>query len=166
MKRILYGIVAGIIFYGVSCAPKPPSKTTKATYSEDLSEYRPSLEVDQQELIDKPVRGKQNYPDPSNDITRDLNSLLAKAAQHNADENFVQGFTIIIPNSSRQEASQTRQKIYELDHSLKPQMEYEPPSWKVKVGQYYTRLEAQKTFSMLKKEIPKALLVPDKIPIQ
>jgi len=42
-------------------------------------------------------------------------------------------------------------------------LEYNQPKFRVRVGSYYSRLEAQKDLTRLKKAFSNAILVPEKI---
>ena len=164
MRKFIGYIIIISLGVGFACGPKPPSKSKTVKYSEDLSEYRPEYELEDPTLKGIPEETvAEDFPAPSSDITAQLTVLLDTLARRNAQEKYVQGFTIIIPGKNREEATEIKQEVYHLDTNLRPQLTYESPNWKVKVGQFYTRLEAQKTFATLKKEFPKALLVPDKI---
>ena len=65
--------------------------------------------------------------------------------------------------TSSEEAKISKGKVYSILSDEKPVLKYEEPSFKVKVGKFYSRLEAQKTFAQLKRKFPNAIIIPERI---
>jgi septal ring-binding cell division protein DamX len=87
-------------------------------------------------------------------------------AVRNQTVKYIDGYTIqIYTGNDRNEADQAKEQALSLDVALNPTISYYQPSYKVKVGQYATRLEAHKTYESLKKQFPRALLVPERIKV-
>jgi len=161
MRKILFIIIIGFSVY--SCAPKVGSKQTAADYSEDISQYRPTYDVNEEKMVKQDLKKEKSYSAPTYDKTTDIDALVADIAEYNSTVSSVDGFTIIIPGSDRQDATRMRQQVYSIWPELKPQLKYESPNFKVVVGQFYSKIEAQRVFTKLKQEFPKALLVPERI---
>ena len=49
---------------------------------------------------------------------------------------------------------------------LTAELEYNQPKFRVRVGNYFSRLEAQKDLIRLKRPFPNAILVPEKIMVR
>ena len=64
--------------------------------------------------------------------------------------------------NNRDEANDARMKVYGLLENEIPRLEYTQPNFRVKVGKYNSRLEANKSLTILKKSFPGALLVPER----
>ena len=48
---------------------------------------------------------------------------------------------------------------------LSSEVEYAQPNFRVKVGKYYTRIDAQRDYIAVKKYFPTAIVIPDKVAI-
>ena len=161
MKKILLIVILGTAVY--SCAPKVGSKQNKTAYSEDISQYRPSYDVNEKAMVKEDLKKDKSYPSPTYDKTTNIDALVADIAEYNSKIATIDGYTIIIPGSDRQDATRMRQQVYGIWPELKPQLKYESPNFKVVVGQFYSKIEAQRIFTKLKEEFPKALLVPERV---
>ena len=139
--------------------------SASSSYQEDLSAYRPLVEdirsdsaaigttLDEQELIE-----------PSNHINVFLDSILDSISVADDRQRFYQGFTILLyTGSSREKATMARGKTVAMELDLEPELVYNQPNYKVKVGKFLTRLEAQPLFTQLKKEFDNAIVAPERI---
>lgn len=168
MKSGIYCIVAGLVLMSCSSTTttRSSSKNADEQYSEDLSVYRPEY-PDIQNTADSQDKEDQisgNYPRPQYDVTRDVNMVLDSIDILREDVRYVDGFTIqVYSGTNSEEAKIARGKVYSLVSGSAPQLKYEEPTFKVKVGKYYSRLEAQKTYTIIKKRFPQAIIIPERI---
>ena len=85
----------------------------------------------------------------------------------NATRKFVDGYTIqIYSGQKREDAMSTTTRMNELASDLKSNIQYQQPKFRVTVGKYFTRLEAQKDLLRLKRIFSSAILVPERIMIK
>lgn len=166
MKKILLiALAAGTLLS--SCAPKA-IKTTRKTAAEDLSVYRPKYKPQRQEppsAAEEPVK-PTSFPAPSLDSTGEVVALLDSIGERNRKVNFVQGYTIVVRGGQKDEAIGIRQKIMNLFPDTNPQLTWDHPSYKIKVGQFYSKIEANKLYVQIKKEFPnRVILAPENIRI-
>ena len=85
----------------------------------------------------------------------------------NLTKKFVDGFTIqIYSGQKRDEAMNTKQKMNTDVAGLTANLQYVQPKFRVTVGSYFNKLDAQKDLVRLKKHFSTAILVPEKIPIK
>lgn len=164
-KHIKYCLVALVALY--SCSPSTVTQTSKTeSYSEDLSVYRPKFEVKESTDNEQKVETVEEikYPEPTFDVTKQVDAVLDSIDMLKANVNFVDGFTIqVYSGTSSEEAKISKGKVYSILSDEKPVLKYEEPSFKVKVGKFYSRLEAQKTFAQLKRKFPNAIIIPERI---
>ncbi len=167
MKSSLIVIILVGLLAGFACAPKTPVKTTKkAEIEEDLSGFRPQYEVPgssaEPNQMNIPRAG--NYPEPTYDLTSDINTLLDTISAKNQKVNWVQGYTIVIRGGQLEEARTIRQRVMNLFPRENPELAFDRPIYKVKVGRFFTKIEANKLYSMIKKEFPnRVILAPETI---
>jgi hypothetical protein len=139
-------------------------------HSEDLSYVRPrfSAMVDSAHYKDSNfglVRKPQVTPVYT--VNSKVNSVLDSIDRLNILRKFVEGFTIqIYSGQNREEANNTKKKMSEELSDMKADLQYQQPKFRVKTGNYFTRLEAQKDLGRIRKVFPNAILVPERIPIK
>ena len=164
------------LYFSCSGTGSTPQKSNayKVDYEEDLSVHRIAYANQAEEGIPS-GSGIQpsieaRFPEApvlvTNDITRDLDQLVDEVAKKNSYIKSIPGFTIqVFSGTSREMANQAKRQIYLVLPDAEPQIKYMQPNYKVQVGRFVDRLEAQKTFSIIKKEFPSALIIPDRIEI-
>lgn len=167
MRQILIpALVAGALF-SYSCAPKATKSSRKPAFSEDLSVYRPKYEPARETdaADEKPQANRtEDYPEPVNDATAEINVLLDTIAERNKKVNYVQGYTILVRGGQKDEAIEIRQRIMNLFPETNPQLEWDHPSYKIKVGKFYSKYEANKLYAQIKREFPnRVILAPEVI---
>ena len=158
----------------LSCSPALNTQDGDGYY-EDLSVLRPVYTVPEDqtepevELLDTSTPAQDETAPPlvtEFDITQKLDSLLDTLAINNQQIKYVQGYTIqVYTGSSQSEANEAKAEVYKLLPGSRPSVSYDLPNYKVKVGKYYYRLQAQKEFAVLKKEFPSAILAPQQFRI-
>jgi hypothetical protein len=153
-----------ILMWGVfaisSCAL--PSATTNSGYSEDLSVHRPrvDMEVAEEEETVEVVRDVT----PVNDQTAQIEAKLDQITEYSRTSNSAQGFTIqVYSGTSREQASQVKAQVYKILPESRPETKYEQPIYRVRVGEFVNRLEAQNTYALLASEFPQAIVIPTRI---
>ena len=162
------------LYFSCSSSGSAPQKSAAYTvdYEEDLSVHRSSYDFqlpEERPGSERPsatAGGPEQTVNVANDITYELDQLMAEVSEQNRSVKTVQGFTIqVYSGTSREKARQVERQVYHVVPDVQPEVKYMQPNYKVQVGQFVERLEAQKTYSMLKKEFPSALIIPDRIQI-
>lgn len=167
---MIWFIMLGL-YFSCSSPGSAPQRATGYTvdYEEDLSVHR-SLQDLPEPDEPSPSRPSGTTPEQpvtvSNDITEELDRLSQRVAEKNKSIKTIPGFTIqVYSGNSRDMANQVRRRVWDVLPDTQPEIKYQQPIYKVQVGQFTERLQAQKTFAMLKKEFPSALIIPDRIQI-
>jgi len=179
MNRIVNFIflLAGFAFTFSACLPPKTIGTTgDETYNEDLSRLRADYADSLSKLSQQnpPVNTVSNpeAPDMSASIetrfsvNNELDDFLNEITQRNQESNTYQGYTVqVYTGSSREKANEAKNKVYNLLPEANPTISFETPNYKVKVGEFTDRLEAQPVYSALKPGFPTVLIVPERFPI-
>ncbi|MEI6595617.1 MAG: SPOR domain-containing protein [Bacteroidota bacterium] len=93
-----------------------------------------------------------------------LDTLINRNIEANKTANTIQGFRIqIFFGSERKNASDARSKVLQLFPDADVYLIYQQPYFKVRVGDYRTKLEAHHMFTELLPQFDKIFIVPDKI---
>lgn len=164
-KYLILGLVV-VVGYGCKTSSVPTTKTSADAYSEDLSSLRPELVDNFFDTISMDSAKVTGYSALTGHIKYELDSVNRIIIEQNKTRRFVDGFTIqVYTGSDRNSANEAVRKVNLINPDLEPKIRYVQPSYKVKVGQYVSRLEAHEIFESLKVEFPLALLIPERIPV-
>ena len=137
--------------------------SSSSTYSEDLSVHRPRVETEKTEAQEQQSMVVQEI-DPNNHQTDEINQKIESITSYNSATPTAPGFTIqVYSGTSREEASQVKSQVYRILPNSRPETKYEQPIYRVRVGDFVDRLEAQDTYAKLQKEFPGAIVIPTRI---
>lgn len=144
------------------CALLSPT-TSSTTYNEDLSSQRPKVEtVAQVDSIQ--VEEKPEDVVPTHDQTAEIDAKLQAITTQSRTSSTAAGFTIqVYSGTSREQASQAKAKVYKIIPDSRPETKYEQPIYKVRVGEFGDRLEAQTLYAELVGNFPDAIVIPSRI---
>jgi len=136
-----------------------------AKYEEDLSGSRIKYQVPE----DKPQTDANKTVvtvTPSKDVTKELNLKMDTISRKNQSLRYAEGFRIqVYSGPSREEAYKARDKVLDILSDVDVYPLYRSPVFRVTVGDYTDRLEANNTLVRLKRDFPNAILVPARINI-
>jgi hypothetical protein len=138
------------------------------SYSEDLSKLRPkiefSLEIKKKDSV-KEI--KKPEITPTKTVNAKVDAVLDSINRFNVTRKFIDGFTIqIYSGQKKDDALNLMTRMREEVPGLIANIKYEQPKFRVIVGRYFTRLEAQSDLLTLKRKFATASLVPEKIQLK
>lgn len=170
-------IMAGFsLLFSACLPPKTIGTTGEDTYSEDLSKLR-AAHVDTLSGTNDPATTNNTAPQPETptlnasistrfSVNNELDDFLDEVTQRNQENNTYQGYTVqVYTGSSREKANDAKNKVYSILPEENPTITFDTPNYKVKIGEYTDRLEAQPVYSALKDAFPAVLIVPQRFPI-
>ncbi len=137
------------------------------THHEDLSLVRPkfTMPIDSSIKIE-PDEPKVQAP-PTLNVNEKVDLVLDSIDRLNGLRKFIEGYTIqIYSGQNREDANNAKKKMVEEVTELTANLQYIQPKFRVRVGNYFSKLEAQKDLMRLKPIFPNAILIPEKIPIK
>jgi hypothetical protein len=148
-----------------------PSKKNDKTVNEDLSVYRPKYKSsDDTEVIanDKPsTSAASTINDSPMHINKRLDAILDTIAMHNKSIKFTNGFRIqIYVGNDRKAADDAKIYTYQKYPEIFPYLSYQLPIYKVKIGDFLNRMDAERYFSDIKELFPAAMILPDRVEIK
>ncbi len=170
---MIWFMMLGLYF---SCAGPGQSSRRggyEVEYSEDLSALRrgDEFKLADAETGNRPA-GEKSPALPAGtvtaslDVTNRLESLLTESAQRNTEVKTIPGFTIqVYLGTSREAANKAQRQVYMTMPEARPEIRFVQPNYRVVVGRFVDRMEANITFGAVKKEFPNALVIPDRIQI-
>jgi len=179
MKRLAHGFGwLGLVTLLAACATTTKTTTVTSTsqkYSEDLSVLRPkpasttTAATDPKTVTPSTTEGRKATPyvEPKYAVNKKLDPVLDSIDRINTQRGYVDGFTIQVYSGSRKEdAMKAKQELTSSLPDLQSEVMYSQPNFRVKVGKYYSRIEAQKDYLDVKKMFPTAIVIPDKVSIK
>jgi len=136
--------ITGVLLFG-SCAGSKKTTTSTTTqgssYSEDLSVWRPKVEVPAA-TSEKTNSGTENkkpaYVEPKLAVNKPLEQVLDSISKINLSKKYVEGFAIQVFAGKREEALNAKKQISLSLPGLLCEVQFTEPIFRVKVGRYYT----------------------------
>ena len=169
--RVLYAFIAVIIVGCASTKTPTASKAASSTkYSEDLTIWRPKAEAvatpANTNVTATDGRKQTAYVEPRYAVNKKLDNILDSIDYYNVKRNFIDGFTIqVYSGLKREDALNAKKQIAESMPDLQSDVQYSQPNFRVKVGKYFSRIDAQRDYTHIKKLFPTAIVIPDKVAI-
>ena len=160
-----YYILYPVFLLLFSCS-SVAQKTTKPYY-EDLAKLRPKVELPVEPKKNDTVKEIKPPVSPTKNINAKVDIVLDSIDRFNLTRRFIDGFTIqIYSGQKKDDAMNMMKKMKEEVPELNANVKYEQPKFRVIVGRYFTRLEAQSDLLLLKRKFSTASLVPEKIQLK
>jgi hypothetical protein len=160
-----------IVVWLASCASPKNTKVSSSqgqTYAEDLSIWRPKVETPAESKntnVQAPTKQTQ-YVEPKYAVNKKLDTVLDSIDRYNRAKEFIDGFTIqIYAGLKREDALNAKKNLASSLPDIPSEVEYAQPNFRVKVGKYYSRIDAQKDYVAVKKYFPTAIVIPAKVAI-
>ncbi|MBN8823143.1 MULTISPECIES: SPOR domain-containing protein [unclassified Spirosoma] len=110
---------------------------------------------------------KPNTPIEALHINRKLDLVLDTIATQNRSIRYAPGYRIqVYVGNQRQEAEAAKLLISQNFPELSPYLTYNQPTYKLKVGDFMRRLDAERYYSSIHRFVSSAQLQPDKVDIR
>ncbi|OKL39079.1 sporulation protein [Pontibacter flavimaris] len=166
MNRILSFSLVLLLVAVSSCAPskgggRVGSEAKVGTgkserVMEDLSQFRPTYEVTE--------TGAMARIEPTKHNNDQVAVLMDTVASVNKNIKYAQGYRILAYNGSqRQMVMDLRKAIISRVPDVQDYLTYQQPNFRLVVGDFFSRVEAQQVLNQISDLIPNAQIVPDKI---
>ena len=160
--HILYSVFFFLITFTAFSQKNKP-------YHEDLSKLRPKVELQEDTKIktDTVIEKKQESITPVKTVNTKVDAILDSLDLFNLMRKYIDGYTIqIYSGQKREEAMNAKKKMQEDVPQLIANLQYQQPKFRVTVGKYFSKLEAQKDLLTLRRKFSAAILIPEAIPIK
>ncbi|MDP2088700.1 MAG: SPOR domain-containing protein [Flavobacteriaceae bacterium] len=92
-----------------------------------------------------------------------IETVMELKREHQKLNPKIDGYRIQLYNGLETESNQVKTKFLTLFPDMKAEIIYKAPEWKVQVGNFRTRLEADKSLLKIKEQFPGSLVVRAKI---
>ncbi len=106
------------------------------------------------------------FVEPKYAVNKKLDTVLDSIDRYNTSREFIDGFSIqIYAGLKREDALNAKKNLSSSLPDLPSEVEYSQPNFRVKVGKYFSRIDAQRDYVAIKKYFPTAIVIPEKVPI-
>lgn len=166
---LLFGTIA-------ACAPAKPIFTNRATpppadyngRDEDLSVVRPRYKDAPTAEVGAAKKPEiKKITDQPMHINRQLDAVLDTIANKNRAIRFAAGYRIqIYVGNTRNEADAAKLYTYQTFPELNPYMSYSMPTYRIKVGDFMNRLDAERYLQQIRQQYSSAVILVDKIDLR
>jgi hypothetical protein len=156
-----------------SKTPTKGNKTPDGSYDEDLSVYRPKYNKKKTDVASSTTKttGNTSTKSTPTDKPMHVNQKLDEASDAMANKNknikFANGFRIqIYVGNDKKSADDVKINIYQNFQELNPYISYNFPTYKIRVGDFLNRMDAERYLTQLKETYPGSIILPDKVEIK
>lgn len=172
-KNSLLILLPGILFIS-GCSKKTVVSSSNTEYREDLSAVRPRYEY-VEPIFEKPETeaAPKTSTAPKADVDRPLyvnkklETVLDTLAKQNKSVRYINGFRIqIYVGNVRQEADGAKSFIYQSFPDLNPYVSYSQPTYRVKVGDFMYRSDAEQYLDIIREQYASAVILADRVDIK
>lgn len=169
------------------CASNRPAVSGRSTvdynsgYSEDLSSVRPVYKAPAAAPpasrpvapITTPTAPRRSEPRRTTGlaeamhVNRQLDAVLDTIADQNRSIRYAPGYRVqVYVGNQRQEVESVKLLIYQKFPELSAYLSYSQPTYKLKVGDFMRRLDAERYYASIRQLIASAQLRPDKVDVR
>ena len=117
-------------------------------------------------LIHFVVRSQEKMGDLRVESSARINELVAQKKEYNKKVNSYPGYKIQIYYGSEKECYEIEEEFNSQFPEIQTSIIFSTPQWKLQVGNYRTRLEADKGILNIKKEYPSAIVLATDIELE
>ena len=179
-------VVGAVGLTAWSCAPKPVitgSRTATSSYNdyaEDLSSARPVYSlppakaapsvpatVSATRPVDSPKRTGNMAPAEALHVNKRLDAILDTIAVQNRRVRYAPGYRVqVYVGNERAAADAAKLQLYQQFPELSAYMSYQQPTYRLKVGDFMRKMDAERYYTKLRSLFTSAQLQPDKVDVR
>ena len=172
-------VAAGAAFW--QCAATPAITGGRSTtgnyneYSEDLSAARPVYSTTAPPPAARPAPAADTPRRPTREVpltealhvNRRLDAVLDTLATQNRRVRYAPGYRVqVYVGNERAAADALKLQLYQQFPELSAYMSYQQPTYRLKVGDFMRRMDAERYFSRLKQVFATAQMQPDRVDLR
>lgn len=117
-------------------------------------------------LIPSLLMGQESEGDLRVETPASVDELVAQKIAFNKEQNSYSGYKIQIYYGSEKECYEIKDEFVALFPDIPTSIIFSTPQWKLQVGEFRTRLEADKSIQSIKKEYPSAIVLATDIELE
>lgn len=155
----------------VNLGGKSSHKKIDKIYEDDLTQYLPKYKKlnELADTLNIPKGGEKKVflSEGPMQVNKKLDAILDTIAIKNKSVRYANGFRIqIYVGNDRKAADDAKIYTYQTYPEIFPYLSYQQPIYKVKVGDFLNRMDAERYFVTIKEYFPSAMILPDRVEIK
>lgn len=167
IRSIFLLFVAGGLL--AACSPRPVPSSAAKDYDLDLAAFRPKYEPGSEKGTvpeEKVRKNAQVMSDQPLFIQKKLDYSLDTMATRSRNARYIAGYKIqLYTGTSRSELDAAKVFVYQSYPELDTYVAYNHPTFRLRVGDFGTRLDVEKYLNKLKDDYPSATIVSDRVTV-
>ena len=170
-RFFLWTLLSGILVLS-GCSKKNLSGSSNSEYREDLSSVRPRFEYiepvfEKKTEVETALLNSKTGNDKPLYINKRLEMVLDTMSKQNKSIRYISGYRIqIYVGNVRQEADEAKSYIYQSFPDLTPYVSYSQPTYRVKVGDFMYRSDAEQYLDRIREQYSSAVILADRVEIK
>lgn len=175
-SKAIYCILLATTFLACSRRSSTPTKNTTnvmGDYDEDLSAVRvrydnkPSATVSDTKVVVKEKPASTTVTKMPKQVNSQVDMALDSIAVRNKTVRYSSGYRIqVFVGNDRKEVDEAKAYIYQNFPELSTYLTFSQPTYKLKAGDFTSRLDAERYYSFIKQRYSAAMLVNERIDIR
>ncbi|MEN7548215.1 SPOR domain-containing protein [Rapidithrix thailandica] len=159
------------LLLGFLMACKSQQVPTATNFRDDLSPYQvkfdPPKEAELENELEE-LSSEQAWvePKPEMDITQEVDHKIEQMAIRNGEITRLPGYRVLIYSGRNRERARALEDELLRSFAVRVKTEYEQPNYKVKVGNYLTKIQAHSAYIRLREAFPLATVIQDYIKME
>ncbi len=163
-------LIATISACNRSVAPSKKNTLSIGDYDEDLSavrikyEIKPNSTQAEKNIKEKPTANISEFPQQ---VNNQVNIALDSIANRNKNIRYSSGYRIqFFVGNDRKEVDEAKAFIYQNFPELNTYLTFSQPSYKLKAGDFTSRLDAERYYSSIRQRYSAAMIISEKIDVK
>lgn len=168
--KVFISLLLALVFF--SCAKKNiptanSNQSSNAEYSEDLTEFRAMLNESNENGNVENATPKIELTSQPLYINEKVDAIIDRKAEKNRAIKYANGYRIqLYVGRDRKTLEETKAFASQAYPNLTPYLTFSLPIYKLKIGDFLTKPDAERLLNQLKDQFPDAILVSEKIDIK
>lgn len=163
-KQIMKAVwILGLVVVVVGCNSSKSASggaSAYASYQENLTSSLPVYPDYEAELA---AQSNANANTSVKTVDGELDQKIQEIYDKNITEPYFNGYSVLVYSGiDRTKAFETQDELKEYFPEIKAEMQYQEPRYLVKVGKFNYKIEAHKSFSLIKSQFPTARIIQDR----
>lgn len=158
-----FWVVGFIAIVATGCKSSKSGTSGAAAYASYQENLTASLPVYPDYEAELAKQNTSNTESSVKTVDSDLDRVITGLYEKNLDEPYFNGYSVLIYSGiDRTKAFETQEELAENFPDIKAEMQYQEPRYLLKVGKFNYKIEAQKSFSLIKSQFPTARIIQDR----
>jgi len=171
-SKVTFCVFLTFAFIACKRSSIPTKNTTSVMgdYDEDLSTVRVRYDIKPTSEITEKKSNREKSPSAiklPKQVNNEVDMALDSMAVRNKSVRYSSGYRIqVFVGNDRKEVDEAKSYIYQNFPELSTYLTFSQPSYKLKTGDFTSRLDAERYFSSIKQRYSMAMIISEKIDIR